>query len=262
MRAVALVLLAFGCAHQPPPKPRSGPPPAGDELMQVLRKRHEALRTLELETRTTSWRGGDRIRATVLMLVERSGRFRFEAEIPLQGTVGSLVVTADRFFLLDLEHKVYRTGLPCPANVAQLVQIPLAPQEVAAILLGDAPLGAEARALEVGWDANRGADVLAIERAAAARLWITVRRPDEVLAVEGQSHGANGRWRVAYEGLERVGGIPLPSVTRFAEPGRSFDEGVEIKVKERIGVNRALQPEAFTLSPPPGYAIEHLPCLK
>jgi hypothetical protein len=62
----------------------------------------------------------------------------------------------------------------------------------------------------------------------------------DVLAVEGQSAGASGRWRVSYEDLVKADAFTIPSLIRFAEPGKSFDDGVEIKVRARGG--HAAQP--------------------
>jgi hypothetical protein len=277
LRAASLALLALaGCAHASVAVPRPGdhPAPSPQSLFAVLVERHQALRTTELETRTTSWLGKDRARATVLMLVDRAGRLRFEAEVPVQGAVASLTVQGREFNFLDLQQRVFRRGPACPANVALLIPIPLMPDEIAAVLLGDAPLGEGARPIEVLWDGQRRADVLVIERpsaGAAARLWVTFSdaggRP-EVVAVEGEPHVDPGaspsrpHWRVAYDERSPVAQTTqsLPTLIRFAEPGRSFDDGVEIKVKTRLGVNRPLRDESFVLTPPPGYPIEVLRC--
>jgi hypothetical protein len=273
IRGLLLAALLAGCAHAVPrPRPPGAPAPTPDQLMTLLLERQQALTTLELETRTTSWVGGDRVRATVLMLIDRTGRLRFDAEVPVQGLAASLAVHDGVFAQLDLQHRLFREGPACPTNVAQLIPIPMLPEEVAAILLGDAPLGPTARAVEVGWDGARQADVLAIERpavdrrhtGAAARLWVTLSRAGDqvqVLAVEGEAARTPGkRWRVSYDELSKSGPVPMPGVVRFAEPGRSFDDGVEVKVKERLGVNRGLRDESFVLSAPAGFQIEHMSC--
>jgi hypothetical protein len=259
--------LASGCATASSPRPPGQPAPEPNALLESLRQRQAALRTLEIETRSTSWLNGDRVRATVPMLVDRAGRLRFEFEVPVQGSVAALTVRGNEFALLDLQHHVFHQGPACPANVARLIPIPLLPDEIAAILLGDAPLGDTARAREVTWDGKAKADVLAVVRsaagAAATHLWITMRPSGaghDVLAVEGQSPGTSGRWRVAYEDLSKVGGWNVPGLIKFAEPGKSFDDGVEIKVRERLGVNRPLKDEQFVLTPPSGYKIEQLSC--
>jgi hypothetical protein len=267
VKRLVLFCALLGCATAPTPRPSGQAVPAATELLGVLQHRQAELRTLEIETRTTSWLNNDRVRATVPMLVDRAGRLRFEAEVAVQGTVAALVVRGKTFAFLDMQHHVFHDGPACPANVGRLIPIPLLPEEIAAILLGDAPLGEGARAVDVGWDGKLKADVLAVERttagAAASRLWITMRRTAtgyDVLAVEGQSPGAPGRWRVAYEDLARADGFTLPQLIRFAEPGKSFDQGVEIKVKERLGVNRPLRDEQFELKAPPGYVVQTLLC--
>jgi hypothetical protein len=172
-------------------------------------------------------------------------------------------VKGKEFALLDLQNHVFHKGPACPANVARLIPIPLLPQEIAAILLGDVPLGEGAHGTEVAWDGKKQADVLAVERsaagAAATQLWITMKKTAsgyDILAVEGQSPGATARWRVSYEDLRKADGFTLPDLIRFAEPGKSFDDGVEIKVRERLGLNRPLKDEQFTLTAPPGFRIE------
>jgi hypothetical protein len=266
--AASLVLAC--CAHtQVIPRPADRPAPDPQVLFDALSRRHQALRTTEMETRTTSWLGKERVRATVVMLVDRAGRLRFEAEVPVQGAVASLAVRGREFTFLDLQEHVFRRGPACPANVAQLIPIPLGPDEIAAILLGDAPLGDGARPREVTWDGERRADVLVIDRpgaGAAARLWVSfvgaAGGDYDVVAVAGESPpGAGRRWRVAFESLARNAGAPaLPGLIRFAEPDRSFDDGVEIKVKDRFGVNRPIADERFLLVPPPGYRLETVSC--
>jgi hypothetical protein len=100
--------------------------------------------------------------------------------------------------------------------------------------------------------------VLHLQTPDGAQLWVSLRRPApllaawDVVAVTGQPLFAQARWRVAYDDGERANGQWLPSLIRFAEPGHSFDDGVEIKVKERM-VNAPFQVDAFILAPPPGY---------
>jgi hypothetical protein len=267
-RGLAVLLALAGCAHTAPvPRPPDHPAPDPQVLFQVLTARHQALRTTQMETKTTSWLGKERVRATVLMLVDRAGRLRFEAEVPIQGAVASLAVRAHQFTFLDLQEHVFRLGPACPANVSTLIPIPLQPEEIAAILLGDAPLGPGAQARQVEWDGERRADVLVVDRpttGAAARLWVTfvpARTGYDVVAVSGESPpGAGRRWRVDYQDLAAAGPVTLPGLIRFAEPGRSFDDGVEIKVRERMGVNRDIPDESFTLTPPTGYPVQNVPC--
>ena len=248
-------LLLVSCASTGPAQ-RTYPVPTADELLAALRARQTAVRSLNLETRTTSWLGGERVRGTVQMLVERAGNLRFEAEVSLQGMVAALAVHDGTFVFVDHQKKTFRQGLATANDVASLIRIPLPAEAVAAILLGDVFFPAASQALDVGWD--RGADVLHLLTPDGVQLWISLRRPApavaiwEVVAVAGQSPFARARWRVSYEDLQRSDGQSFPVLIRFAEPGRDFDDGVEIKVRDRI-LNPTLPVDAFLLAPPPGY---------
>ena len=252
--ALALALLLTACATAA--APRSYPVPTADELLAALRARQTAARGLNMETRTTSWLGGERVRGTVQMLVERGGNLRFEAEVSLQGTVAALAVHDGVFVFVDHQKKTFRLGPATPSDVASLIRIPLPAEAVAAVLLGDVFLPEGIKALDVGWD--RGADVLHLQMPDGAQLWVSLRRPApllaawDVVAVAGQPAFAHARWRVSYQDLQRIGGQSFPVFIRFAEMGRDFDDGVEIKVRDRI-VNPSFPTDAFLLIPPPGY---------
>jgi len=239
--------------------------------------------TLNARVRATSWLGGDRVKATVLMLAERPGRLRFEAEVSLQGTVAVLATDGTRFAFLDTMKNELRRGPACPANVASLIRIPLGPPDVAAMLLGDARLPAAAdlsRGL-VDWDPARAADVLAVRRndgwlrllfQGAGPTGAGVRPETSRIRIIGAvATGPDGRarWRVAFEDFSDVpiggvGGVgatvvSLPQTIRFAEGDSNFDEGVEIKFKERTFGETAAA-NAFALSPPAGAAAIEVGC--
>src|SRR5260221_667538 len=71
--ALAAVVIAGGalgsCRQARPPVVRPGPPPSAEQLLATLAARQNALRGMNARARATSWIGGDRLRATVLMLV-------------------------------------------------------------------------------------------------------------------------------------------------------------------------------------------------
>jgi hypothetical protein len=260
---VALIVVAVDCAGARLAT-RTYPTPSPDELLAAVRARQAAVRGMNVEARATSWLGGERVRATVQMLVERGGQLRFEAEVPLQGTVAALAVNRGQFTFLDHHKHLFRKGPACPASVAALIRIPLAPPEVAAILLGDVPIPQDGKAGPVEWDSARAADVLVIEGAPGTGFRLGLRRPDvklaawDILFVEGQS--PTGRWRVAYDDFERTGPLALPRLIRFAEPGKDFDDGVEIKIRERA-LNPVFPEGAFALAPPSGYTVESASCV-
>ncbi len=262
-------LLAFACATQPrAPIPRPYPPPTADELLRALTARQQALRSANLETRTTTLVNGERVRATVLMLLDRDGRLRFEAQVTLRGTVASLATNGKVFSMVDNEQRAMRHGVACTRNIAQLLPVPLTPQEVAALLLGDVLLPPDVQPSGIAWDNHLGADVLLLESQAKNAPWqrlaVTMRRRGTppsyvVVAAEGVTAGSSSPWRVAFEDVGE-GPTSLPGVIRFAQAGQSFDDGVEIKLKGDRIINPTLSDAAFVIDPPPGYRVEEVPC--
>jgi hypothetical protein len=262
--AAAALLLGLGLAGCPPKPPavRAYPPPTPGELGAALAAQHAAVRSMNARARATSWLGGERVRAGVLMLVTRDGNLRFEAEVTLQGTVAILVTEGGRFAFLDLHRNELRRGPACPANVASLVSIPLEPPEVAAILLGDVELGAVAPgAGTVSWDPARGADVWTVPTPkGTALLAFTGDAAHRAMAgVTWEDASGKRLWRTSYEDFDAAGPVRLPSLIRFAEGDRSFDDGVEVHIKDRT-MNVTPKPADFTLAPPPGAAVREVGC--
>jgi hypothetical protein len=286
----AMFALAACCAHAPPAV-RPYPAPTAAALIATLSAQQVAVRGMNARVRATSWLGGERVRATVNMLVERDGHLRFEAEVSLQGTVAMLATDGTSFALFDASKNEFARGPACPANVASLVRIPLAPADVAAVLLGDgrppAPIdsygdpgrvpkpprdgsrqaepGGDPRdpaAATVAWDARRGADVLALPVREGGTLQFLFRGDGAARTLVAVDRiGASGAplWRTAYEDHESAGPVRLPQIIRFAEQAGSFDDGVEIKFKDRT-LNAAPAAGAFTLAPPAGATVVDVGC--
>lgn len=266
LRRGALILAAFvlGCVHaQPVTRPYPAPTP--EALTAALAARQQAVKAMSARVRATSWLGGERVRATVNMLVERDGHLRFEAEVSLQGTVATLATDGATFALLDARKNELSRGPACPANVASLIRIPLGPAEVAAILLGDVRLPDAASAdgpSLVSWDAHLGADVLAVKDRTGGSLQLSFRGEGvarELVAVTRMGAGGAPLWRTSYRDFETVGGQRLPRTILFAERGASFDDGVEIRFKDRT-LDGTPPAGAFTLAAPPGVTVRDVGC--
>ena len=87
-----------------------------------------------------------------------------------------------------------------------------------------------------------------------------------LVGVVATGAGGSPRWRVAYEDIDDVPTAPdaatrvaMPRTARFAEGSTSFEEGVEIKFKERTLGERP-EPGVFTVEAPPGTAIMDVGC--
>ena len=259
---LALAMALAGCPERPHPTARPYAAPTPEALVAELQARQTAVPGMNARVRVTSWLSGQRVRATVNMLVERDGRLRFEAEVSLEGTVATLVTEAGKFALLDARKNELSRGPACPANVASLIRIPLAPEEVAAILLGDARRPDGRRAATVEWDPNGGTDVLVLPDEAGGTLRVLFRGSGADRRLVGAARlGATGQqvWQTAYGDFERAGNEWLPKTIRFAEGKAGFDDGVEIKFRDRT-VGGAPPAGAFTLSLPPGVAARDVGC--
>jgi outer membrane lipoprotein-sorting protein len=259
----AACALAACCAHAQPAV-RPYPAPGANTLLASLAAQQAAARGMNARVRATSWLGGERVRATVNLLVERDGRLRLEAEISLQGTVATLATDGTTFTLYDARKNELERGPACPANVASVIRIPLQPADVAAVLLGDVrqPAPLDPATATVTWDPRRGADVLVLPVREGGTLQLAFRGDGAartLVGVDRVSAAGAPLWRTAYEDHEAVGGVRVPGTIRFAEQSGSFDDGVEIKFKDRT-LNVPPPAAAFTLAPPPGATIVDVGC--
>ena len=114
------------------------------------------------------------------------------------------------------------------------------------------------------WDARRGADVLALPvRGGSGGTLQLVFRGDgaarTLIAVDRVGPTGAPLWRTGYEDHETVGGARVPGTIRFAEVNGSFDDGVEIKFKDRT-LNTPPPAGAFTLAPPAGATVVEVGC--
>src|ERR1700744_5953764 len=152
--ALAVVPLLAGC---PKPAERPYPPPSADELMSALRTRAEHLKTLRMTAKIDYMaNGGQRAKVKVNMLLARGGKLRFEADSPLGGSLATLTSDGAQFSLLDVRANRFLTGPAKACNVARMIRLNRTPDDIGAVLMGSAPLPADAKIKSAGWDANNG----------------------------------------------------------------------------------------------------------
>ena len=132
--AFASVVGATGCKSAPacPTSLRVDPARA----LADHEARRQTWRSLSAEARVTQWGKGGRIRGTVLMFLEQPNRVRFDVMTAV-GPAAVLTSDGTRFQLSDLREGTYLEGETCPANIARLLGISIAPEEVLLFLTGD-----------------------------------------------------------------------------------------------------------------------------
>ena len=120
------------------------------------------------------------------------------------------------------------------------------------------------------WDGDRGTDVLSV-RAGAGRLRYFLQRTDahaalRLVGVTASDAADHPIWRTAFEDFTDVATgtasamrLSLPETIRYAEAAASFDDGVEIKFKER-SLNEVLAADAFALQPAAGIKTIDVGC--
>ena len=234
--------------------------------------------TLRAEARVEQWGKKGRVRGTVLMMVARPDRVRFDA-VTQFGPVLTLTSDGDTFSLTDLENRRFLTGPTCPVNIERLIGIPLEGAEVVRLLFADVPNVAPGMPVEctdegryrVVVPSSAGATAYEFEVPAADRdLAPDAQRSRLVRVVHRDASGAL-LWRATLSDYQSVtvrgaasSSSPSP-VTKFQMP---FDVRIEHPSRhadtqlkfQKVDAGLALPADAFSQSAPPGMVAEQAPC--
>ncbi|MDB4969547.1 MAG: hypothetical protein JWN44_5236 [Myxococcales bacterium] len=252
-----VVLLAAGC---PKPAMRPYPPPTGEELLAALRGRAEHLKSLRATAKVDHFaNGGERVRIKANILVARGGKLRFEADSPLGGALATLTSDGTQFSLLDVRNNRFLTGPAKACNVARLIRLAIPPDDVVAVLMGEAPL--EGKLKGVTWDPNHGGrEVLTLSTADGGEETIQLDAAEkrwDVMRAERRDAGGKVLWRVTNSGFKDHGGVRLPDVSDIEEPPHGADAEIKFRAVEP---NVELPEELFRLPPPQGLTPEAADC--
>src|SRR5689334_13402427 len=157
MRVRLWPLALLLCAGCPKPAVRPYAPPTAEQLLTALRERADKLHTLRATAKIDHFaNGGERVRVKVTLLLERPGKLRIEADSPLGGALATLTADGQTFSLLDVRNNRFLTGPAKACNVARLIRLAIPPDDVVAVLMGQAPLPASARIKGSSWDPDDG----------------------------------------------------------------------------------------------------------
>jgi hypothetical protein len=266
MLTAALALL--GCAGGMP-----APKYPITDAKQLL-ERHELLSSqlngIRAEARVDQRGDQGRVRGTVLMFVERSGRVRFDVMTQF-GPIAILTSDGTRFAYADLREKRYLSGETCPANIARLLGVPLTAAETAHFLLGGTPI------LEHGKSSLRWSDegfyTAVLYGSGGERQELDFElEPTDAAAQPGAQRIALLRtelfdpkgervWRVSYADLQAVSDgkvkLRLPFSVRVEQTASKSDTLVRFK---ELKVNPTFTDEIFSQSPRPGMLEEEASC--
>lgn len=270
LRQSALVLscvLAMGCASSA----RIAHPI--QDARTVLARRDatiEGLHSIRAEARVDQRASSGRIRGTVLMFVEDSGRVRFDVMTQF-GPIAILTSDGQQFAYSDLREKRYLSGRTCPENIARLLGVPLSAEETARFLLGGTPLIAHDKEELKLLDNGHYQLSLTGETGAKQELELSVYPGDEALPPEQQRlmlvrsqlwhPGGQEVWRVSYADHEPVAlsgrNMLVPKRVRIEQSAQKADTLVNFK---SITTNPTIPEEAFQQSARPGMQEEEATC--
>jgi len=247
------------------------------QLLERQRATSEGLTGMRAEARVDQRKGAGRVRGTVFMFVEQTGRVRFDVMTQF-GPVAILTSDGQQFAYSDFRAHRYLSGETCPSNIARFLGLQLTAQDTARFLLGGTPLlserassdGGVARDVELNSDGHYRVQLTAAD-GARQTLELAVYESDVALApaqqrlhlVRSELHNSAGEpvWRVRYEAFEpiRVGERSLLAPTRvqIEQPAQGSDTLVTFK---KIVANPEIAADVFVQTPRAGLQEEDAPC--
>lgn len=276
MRFVAssalLALLALAGCPRPacPTTPHEDPARA----LRMHRSLHRTVRAVRAEARVDQRGEHGRIRGTVLLLLARPDRVRFDAMTQL-GPAAVLTSDGEAFQLLDLRENRFLEGPTCPSSIARLLGVELGGEELARFLLGDSPhlptddltiaCGEEGYLVTLRAEDGRRQELVYGVREGDAEVG-----PDQqhLRLLRSELFHANGRtdWRATFDRYALVAdpndpegrGVALPFLVRFVDPDTDAD--TEVRFTSIELVDPPSDPSVFRQSAPPGVTVEALEC--
>ncbi len=255
---------AAGCAG------RACPAHLHTDPTRVLAKQAErvaAARTLRAEAKVDQ-RGPDgRVRGRVMMFLARPDHVRFDAVTQFGP---ALVLTSDgeRFALSDFKQARFLTGPACAGNIARMIGVAMAGEDVVSMLFGEAPHLADAQpSIQCANEGGYRIDEVA-PSGVRQELQLEVHEDDfDKQPAEQRLHlvravrfdARNKRvWRVSYDDYRAVGkGLSLPFRVHVEDLRRGADAVLRF---DDIDANVTIPAGAFSQAPRPGLSIEDVTC--
>jgi len=262
MRGVTwlLGLVAFalaGCPATVQPRPEDGPTTV-DALLPILDSYlSSGPQSIYLEARASQYSDSGALKGKLEILLDRTRGFRMSGLTPTDDVVSTIASNTERFGAFERGRTVCYTGPACPANVARFASIPMAPTDLAGVLMGRPPVKRTAEgAVALDWDGVAGAWALRVlEGDLEQTVWLTVKDPRVIRTRVIRA----GRLvaDVRYSDFKRVTGSALPQ--RIDMKLAREDTDLRIDVRE-FDTEVELGDEAFAFGCPVGVTVEELPC--
>jgi hypothetical protein len=217
----ALVLLALATTACPKPTfQRAYPAPKPAALLAHIATLRERATSLNAETKTDFRLGKDRVNLKTYLLAAWGGKLRFQAMQPNDSLAVDLASDGEKYCFLDSMNNCGECGTSSPENIARLVHIPLAGDDIVGVLMGGTPV-LDTDDVTLAWDTAEGQEVVTLTRG----------NEKQVIRLDGRDHhwdvlsseytDGKYKWRIQHKDFREVK-TATGSVARM--PGRSLFE--------------------------------------
>lgn len=231
------------------------------------------LHGIRAEARVDQRKSGGRIRGTVLMFVEQTGRVRFDVMTQF-GPVAILTSDGKQFSYSDFREQRFLSGPTCPQNISRLLGVPLTAEETARFLLGGTFLldavDAKDKKLELGDDGHYRI-ALRAKSGARQQLELAVYPSDLEQSEEQQrlyltrselwNEQGYKLWSVTYEDYQPISvdkrQLLVPMRVHIEHAQQHSDTLVRFK---KIDSNPEVEDSVFVQAARAGMQVEEAPC--
>lgn len=252
LAAAAAVLLLTGC---PTRYERRYPAPEVAQVLAHLEAKRDAYRSFNAESTMDYWIGKDRFRGTVLVMGELGAKVRMNALKPDDSVAADLACDGVDFVYVDMMNNCVLTGPCTEASIAQLLRVPLAPDDFLYLALGATPVIPGATGT-VRWDNKRGHEIIELEGAGGRKQTIVLDGIDQRWdLLKSEVRGPDGKviWTVEHKRYREVtdaDGVArrVPGASNVRTPQERSDLLVDWG---RLRINEPIDEAAFVLEPPP-----------
>lgn len=224
-----------------------------DEAYAALQRRGGQIKTLNAMASLEAWREDERVRFRQFLLLERPDKLRVDTLSPFDQPIAVTTSDGQTVSVYNLESKRFLQGPATPENLARLLNLKMDGEELVALVGGGVPLVTPIEQ-SLDWDADVGRwrlDIKGVRRRQRILL-----EPDRLRITSTTVWQGDAVQYIVTMG--QYGGAPpeeIPQRLRVEVPTDKLR--VDIKVKD-FTLNEALDPEAFTLTPPAGIQVEPL----
>lgn len=253
LSAVGVALLLGSLFFSGCPQHNPAPTDAGqrfqrpEDLLTAMKRRAEETHSLRAQGVVDMRRRGQRIKAHAIFTSVRPARLRFETQSFFDQPLSILVLDETRFCLWDLNEGRFLKGSARPENIARMLPVPMAPEAVVSLLMGEPPVISFKRA-ELKWEDGHYLLLLGTEEQTEE---IRVNA-NSLQPMSAQAHiGGKLFFSLSYKDWEG----PLPRKVEFEMPEDQMK--LKLRIKE-VEANPPLPDSLFVLTPPEGMKVEEL----